>query len=431
MFPAETQYDCIVIGGGPSGSTTAALVADAGFKTLLLERDVEPRRKVGESLMPETYWVFKRLGVLDEMKSGIFTQKVGVQFISSSGKESSPFVFTRHDPHECSRTWHVERAKFDPFLLENARRKGVEVVRGARVLDVVFDNDRATGVRVAPTTPPGEPAAATGAAPSAESTIISAKVIVDAAGQAGVLGSRFGLRKPNPKFRKTAIWGHFRGSRRDVIEGGVMTVCFRTQSNNSWFWHIPLSNDIVSIGVVGDADYFFRPGAGTPDEVFAAEVADCPAMQKRLEGTEKVAGLDVVKEYSYATNRSSGDGWVLVGDSWGFIDPIYSSGVWFALKSGQLAADAIIEGLRKGDTSGEQLGKWEPDFRRGTTWVRKLAEAWYCGQFRVGKFIREYPHHIGPMTDILIGRIFHPTAGDIFNDLDPWLERMKAEGVTS
>ena len=431
MITNSTDYDVIVIGGGPSGSTTATLVADAGYRVLLIERDTEPRRKVGESLMPETYWVFQRLGVLDAMKSGPFVQKTGVQFVSSSGKESSPFVFTRHDPHECSRTWHVERAKFDPFLLENAKQKGVEVRRGLRVLDVVFENDRATAVRVAPTdgapTSNGEVASATVNQPQT----LTAQVIVDAAGQAGVLGSRFGLRNPNPKFRKTAIWGHFKGSRRDIVDDGVMTVCFRTQSNNSWFWHIPLSNDIVSIGVVGDADYFFRPGAGTPDEIFAHEVADCPAMQKRLEGTEKVAGLDVVKEYSYATNRASGDGWILVGDSWGFIDPIYSSGVWFALKSGQLAADCIIEGLETGNTSGEQLGKWVPEFAKGTNWVRKLAEAWYCGQFRVGKFIREYPQHIGPMTDILIGRIFQPGAGDIFKDLDPWLERMKAEGVTS
>src|SRR5436190_182978 len=329
MLAQSNDYDCIVIGGGPSGSTTAALVADAGYRVLLLERDVEPRRKVGESLMPETYWVFERLGVLDAMKKGPFVQKVGVQFVSSSGRESSPFLFTRHDPRECSRTWHVERAKFDQFLLDNAAKKGVEVRRGVRVLEVIFEGDRAVGVRV------------------------------------------------------------------------------------------------------GEAAYFFRPDAGTPDEIFAAEVADCPAMAKRLEGAEKVAGLDIVKEYSYATSRASGDGWVLVGDSWGFIDPIYSSGVWFALKSGQLAADAIIEGLRSGNTSGEQLGKWVPDFARGTAWVRKLAEAWYCGQFRVGKFIREYPQHIGPMTDILIGRIFQPEAGRLFDDLDPWLERMKAEGVTS
>jgi flavin-dependent dehydrogenase len=424
MKLAASEYDCIVIGGGPSGSTAAALVAEAGFRTLLLERDLEPRRKVGESLMPETYWVFERLGVLEQLQHAPFVQKVGVQFVSSSGRESSPFLFTQHDPRECGRTWHVERAKFDQLLVDNAAEKSVEVHRGARVLEVDFEGERAVGVRLASD---GTVASAT----VAPSPIIRARVIVDATGQAGLLGARFKLREPNPKFRKAAIWGHFRGSRRDVIDNGVMTVCFRTLSNRSWFWHIPLSNDVVSIGVVGDAEYFFQPGGGTQDEIFAREVADCPAMAKRLEGTEKVAGLDVVKEYSYTTTRSAGDGWVLVGDSWGFIDPIYSSGVWFALKSGQLAADAIVEGLRSGDTSGEQLGKWVPDFERGTTWVRKLAEAWYCGQFRVGKFIREYPQHIRPMTDILIGRIFHPEAGRIFDDLDPWLERMKEEGVTS
>lgn len=437
MKTNSSEYDVIVVGGGPSGSTTAALVAEAGYRTLLLERDTEPRRKVGESLMPESYWVFERLGVLDGLKKGPFVEKVGVQFVSSSGKESSPFVFTRHDPRECGRTWHVERAKFDQFLLDNAAKKGVEVRRGVRVLEVVFDGDRAVGVKLARDAAANIPVAINGAGPShlangdADSDTIRAQVIVDATGQAGLLGARFKLRQPNPKFRKAAIWGHFRGSRRDVIENGVMTVCFRTQSNRSWFWHIPLSDDIVSIGVVGDAEYFFRPGAGSPDEIFATEVADCPAMGKRLEGAELVAGLDVVKEYSYMTGRSSGDGWVLVGDSWGFIDPIYSSGVWFALKSGQLAADTIVEGLKRGDTSGEQLGKWVPGFAQGTAWVRKLAEAWYCGQFRVGKFIREYPHHVGPMTDILIGRIFHPEAGDLFKDLDPWLERMKNEGVTS
>jgi flavin-dependent dehydrogenase len=424
MILKAREYDCIVVGGGPSGSTAAALVAEAGFRTLLLERDQEPRRKVGESLMPETYWVFQRLGVLDQLKRGPFVSKVGVQFVSSSGRESSPFLFTRHDARECSRTWHVERAKFDQLLLDNAAAKGVEVQRGARVLEVVFAGERAVGVRLASG---GEAASATGQG----GDMIRARVVVDATGQAGLLGARFQLRRPNAKFRKAAIWGHFRGSRREVIDDGVMTVCLRTLSNRSWFWHIPLADDIVSIGVVSDADYFFGPGGGTPDELFAAEVADCPAMAKRLEGAERVAGLDVVKEYSYSTCRSSGDGWVLVGDSWGFIDPIYSSGVWFALKSGQLAADAIIAGLRSGDTSGGQLGKWVPDFARGTAWVRKLAEAWYCGQFRVGQFIREYPHQAGPMTDILIGRIFHPEAGRIFDELDPWLERMKAEGVTS
>src|SRR3990172_3487976 len=150
MTPAASEYDCIVIGGGPSGATAAALVAEAGFRTLLLERDLEPRRKVGESLMPETYWVLERLGVLDQMRQGPFMRKVGVQFVGSSGRESQPFLFRLHDPRECSQTWHVERAEFDPFLLENAAKKGVEIHRGVRVLEVAFDGNRALGVRLAP-----------------------------------------------------------------------------------------------------------------------------------------------------------------------------------------------------------------------------------------------------------------------------------------
>jgi flavin-dependent dehydrogenase len=421
MTPKATEYDAIVVGGGPSGSTAAALVAEAGYRTLLLERDVQPRRKVGESLMPETYWVFERLGVLDALKKSPFMRKVGVQFVSSSQKESSPFLFTQHDPRECGRTWHVEREKFDPFLLENAAAKGAEIHRGVRVLDVVFEGDRAVGVRLAPDANQGNGSAG---------RVIRCKVLIDASGQQGLLGARFNLRVPDKEFRKAAIWGHFQGAKREIIDNGVMTLVLRTKSSRTWFWHIPLSNDVVSVGAVGDADAFFK-GRGTPEEIFQAEIDDCPSIAERLAGSKKIAGLDVVKEYSYKTSKSSGDGWVLVGDSWGFIDPLYSSGVWFALKSGQLAADAVIEGLKKGDTSAAQLGKWVPDFNVATNWVKKLVAAYYTNHFRVGRFIKEYPDHKASMTDILIGRIFHPTAGDIFKDLDPWIERKQAEGETS
>jgi len=416
MIPTHSEYDCIVVGGGPSGATVAALVADAGYRTLLWERDAEPRRKVGESLMPETYWVFERLGFLDKMRHGPFVCKVGVKFVSSSQRESSPFLFTRHDPRECGRTWHVERARFDQMLLDHAAEKGAEVRRGVRARDAVFDGDRAVGIRIVQDD-------------GADRTIRT-RVIVDAAGQQGLLSGRLAARRPSPDMRKAAIWGHFRGARREIIEDGVMTLVLRTRSNQCWFWHIPLSNDVVSVGVVGDAEHLFQ-GRGSPDQIFAEEVADCPSIAERIAGAERVAGLDVVKEYSYTTERSAGDGWVFVGDAWGFIDPLYSSGVWFALKSGQLAADAIIEGFQKNDLSAAQLGMWVPEFNIGTNWVRKLVQAFYTGRFRVGQFIKEYPHHQRGMTDILIGRIFHPDAGRIFDDLDPWLQRMEQQGVTS
>lgn len=418
----HSEYDCIVVGGGPSGSTAAALVADAGYRVLLLERDALPRRKVGESLMPETYWVFERLGVLDKLYESPFARKVGVQFVSSSQKESSPFLFTRHDPRPCGRTWHVEREQFDQMLLDNATGKGVEVHRGVRVRDVVFEGERAVGVRVMH----DGTASSNG---NGADQIIHTKVIVDAAGQQGLLSGRAAARRPSEDMKKAAIWGHFRGARREVIDEGVMTLVLRTKSNKCWFWHIPLSNDVVSVGVVGDAAYVLQPGRGTPEEIFAQEVADCPSIAERLAGSEKIAGLDVVKEYSYATERSAGNGWLFVGDAWGFIDPLYSSGVYFALKSGQLAADAIIEGFKSNNLSAAQLGKWVPEFAKGTNWVRKLVLAFYTGQFRVGQFMREYPQHQRNFTDILIGRIFYPEAGDIFQDLDPWLARMAEQGV--
>ena len=420
MTPRANEYDCIVIGGGPAGATVATLVADAGFRTLLLERDLQPRRKAGESLMPETYWAFERLGVLDALEASPFVRKVGVQFVNSSGHESSPFLFRQHDPRPCSITWHVARTEFDPLLLAHAAAQGVEIHRGARVREVVFENDRATGVRLMSEAAGGD----------SVGQVIGAQVVVDASGQQGLLAARAGLRQPSPEFRKAAIWGHFHGAQREVIEGGVMTLILRTRSNKCWFWHIPLAGDVVSVGCVGDADYVLH-GRGTPEQVFQEEVADCPGIEQRLAGSERVGPLDVVKESSYTTERSAGDGWVFVGDAWGFVDPIYSSGVWFALKSGELAADSIVEGLRNGDTSAAQLGKWVPEFNIGTNWIRKLVRAFYSGQFRVGKFIMEYPQHQGPLTDLLIGRIFHPDAGRVFDDLDPWLEKMKQEGVTS
>ena len=202
------QFDCVVIGGGPAGSTVGALVAEAGFSTLILEREWFPRPHVGESLMPETYWVFERLGVLDKLRASAYPRKVGVQFVSRSGRESQPFLFRTHDPRECSVTWHVDRGEFDQLLFDNAAEKGADCRCGARVRDIVFEGDRAVGVVVQ-------------AAPSdtnAATKTINAKVVVDATGQRGLISNKLGIRRVNPQLRKAAIWGHFRGGTRDTSE---------------------------------------------------------------------------------------------------------------------------------------------------------------------------------------------------------------------
>jgi flavin-dependent dehydrogenase len=416
MNPIETNYDCIVMGAGPSGSTVATLVAKEGFKTLLVERDRFPRRHVGESLMPDSYFVFERLGVLEKLKKSSYAKKVGVQFVNHMGRESAPFLFRWNDPHECSETWHVPRPEFDQMLFENAAEHGADCRQGVRVLDVLMEGDRAVGVKL-------QYEDETGAKQTRE---VHAKVVVDATGQQAILSSKLGLRRVNPALKKAAIWGHFRGCHRDTSDGGVYTIVLHTDQRKSWFWYIPQADDVVSIGVVGDNEYMLKRG-GTAQEAFFEEVAKCSALQWRMKDAEQVDDLVVVKEFSYLTDRSAGDGWTLVGDAWGFIDPVYSSGVFFALKSGEVASDCVVEALRSGDTSAEVLGKWVEPFSKNTNFVRKLVHAFYSGGFRVGRFVKEFPHHRGELTDLLIGRVFDGRCGKIFADLEPFLERMERE----
>ena len=400
------------MGGGPAGSTVAALVAQAGFSTLLVEREAMPREHVGESLMPETYWTFQRLGVLDFLQASSYPKKVGVQFVNHTGKESSPFFFRTHDDRVSSETWHVDRAAFDKMLFDNAAAKGATCRDCTRVLDVLLRDDHATGVRLQPAaSPPQE---------------VAARVVVDATGQQSLLATKLGLRRGNPTLRKAAIWQHFRGAHRDEQGGGVKTVIMHTEGKLSWFWYIPQSDDIVSVGVVGDRDYLLK-GRGTPEQVFAEELANCPKLVNWMTGAQPEDEMRIAKEFSYTTDRSAGEGWVLVGDAWGFIDPIYSSGVYFALKSGELAADSIAEGLRSGNLSADVLGRWVPNFSRQTGLIRKLVYAFYSGDFRVGKFVAEYPQHQNELVDLLIGRLFDGCDGKIFDDLEPWLQRVKRE----
>ena len=416
MVSLDSSYDCIVMGAGPAGSTVATLVAEAGIKTLLLERESMPRQHVGESLMPESYWIFERLGMLDRLKQGIYAKKVGVQFVNQTGRESAPFYFRSHDPHESSDTWHVDRGDFDKLMFDNAAAKGATCRDQTRVLDVLMEGDRATGVRIQ----------------SKDDTVreIQARVVVDATGQQSFLGSKLGLRRMNPQLRKAAIWGHFRGGKIDTQGGGVKTVILQTTHNQCWFWYIPQIDNLISIGVVSDNDYLLR-GRGSVEQVFREELANCPTLSDWLTDASPADELRIVKEFSYSTDRSAGEGWVLVGDAWGFIDPIYSSGVYFALKSGELAADSILAGFAANDLSANVLGRWIPDFNRQTNLIRKLVHAFYSGEFRVGQFVQEFPQHRGELVELLIGRVFDGRPGNIFTDLEPWLQQRQSSTLSA
>ncbi|HEY5311689.1 MAG TPA: NAD(P)/FAD-dependent oxidoreductase [Pirellulales bacterium] len=408
--------DVIVIGGGPAGSTVSTLIADAGHKVQLFEREHFPRFHIGESLIPETYWVLKRLGMLEKMKASHFVKKHSVQFVGSSGKLSEPFYFTQHKPHECSQTWQVVRSEFDQMLLDNAREHGVEAHEGVRVLEVLFEGERAVGVRVQ--------------CEDGSQREVRARVVVDASGQSALIASRFKTRVVDPQLKKGALWTYFEGAYRDQGEDAGATLVLLTKDRKGWFWYIPLHNNIVSVGVVAEFDYLFEKGRGDHEAIYQQELDLSPETKRRVSMGRRVTDYYATKDYSYRSTRAAGPGWVLVGDAFGFLDPLYSSGVLLALKSGQLAADAINEGLALGDLSAEQLGKWSPGFEQGMERMRRLVCEFYDG-FSFGRFVRKYPHFKGHLTDLLIGDLFKDSVDEVIepmNEIRREMEAAKAAG---
>ncbi len=392
----------IVIGGGPAGSTASTLIAQQGPSVQLFEREVFPRFHIGESLIPETYWVLKRLGMLEKMKQSRFVKKFSVQFVGSSGKQSAPFYFWDNKPHECSQTWQVVRSEFDQMLLENARAHGVAAFEGVRVRDVLFEGERAVGVRLQ------EPGGAL--------REVRARVVVDASGQTGLLMNKLGLRLWDPLLDKGAIWTYWQGAYRDAGKDEGATMVLQTAERTGWFWYIPLHDDRVSVGVVRPFDSLFK-GRGSHEQVYGEEVERCPAVKKRVARGKRVTGFFATKDYSYRSTRVAGEGWVLVGDAFGFLDPLYSSGVLLALRSGEMAADAIVAGLEKDDLSAARLGAWGPAFNRGVDRMRRLVCEYYDG-FSFGKFVKTFPELSGTVTDLLIGDLFESKVDRVWQPLE-------------
>jgi len=402
MSTRSDSADVVVIGGGPAGSTASTLIAQKGRKVVLCEREKFPRFHIGESLIPETYWVLERLNMLPQMKKSGFVKKFSVQFVSQDGRLSAPFYFDQHKPHEASQTWQVLRSEFDEMMLNNAREHGVEVHEETRVLDIHFEGDRAKGVRIK----------------HADGTEreVRCDVVVDASGQSAMIQNRFKLKVNDPLLNKGAIWTYYEGADRTEGNDGGATLVLQTKGKKGWFWYIPLHNNITSVGVVAGFDYLFK-GRGDHETTYREEVERCPGVADRIKNAKQVAGFYATKDYSYRSKQGAGPGWVLVGDAFGFLDPLYSSGVLLALKSGQLAADAVTEGFDKGDLSTEQLGNWIPNFIKGMDRMRRLVCEFYEG-FSFGRFIRKYPHFQGHVTDLLIGDLFRDQVDEVWAPLD-------------
>ena len=407
MVDADDRYDVVVAGGGPAGSAAATLVARAGHTVLLAERSPEPTFKIGESLMPAIHPVFERLGVLDAMRDSAFPRKFSVQFYGRDGSASKPFYFHEFDDRPSSQTWQVRRADFDQMLIDNAASSGAAVRRGLTVTRPIFDGDSVVGARVRDR--------------DGNEHEVACRVLVDATGQSSLLARHLGLRKIEPKLRKVSYFTHYRGAHRDPgIDEGA-TIIFHVPGESSWFWQIPLPEDLVSVGLVGDLSDLVGGGTRDPAAVFDAYLERCPALAERLAGAERVKPVGAIRDFSYHSERMAGEGWILVGDAFGFIDPIYSTGVFLALKSGEMAADAIVAALDAGSADAETLGRYEAELRGGIEALRRLVYAFYDPAFSFADFLRAHPGCREPLVHMLMGNVFTHPMGELLAALDEWL----------
>src|SRR5438105_3478431 len=277
-----TTPDVVVVGGGPAGSTVSTLRAHQGVGVELFERERFPRFHIGESLIPETYWVLKRLNMLPKMQRSHFVKKYSVQFVNAQGRLSAPFYFWDNKPHECSQTWQVVRSEFDLMMLRNASEQGVSVHEGTRVLDVLFEDGRAVGVRIQEE--------------DGSQQEIRSQVVVDASGQSTLLQNRFKLRLWDPVLNKGAIWTYWEGAYRDIGRDEGATLVIQTPNKQGWWWYIPQHNNVVSIGVVAPFDILFK-GRGSHEQIYTEEVDNCPAVKERIAKAKRATGYFATKDY--------------------------------------------------------------------------------------------------------------------------------------
>jgi len=391
MGAIRDSYDCIVIGGGPAGSTVSTLLAQYDHSVLLLEKSRFPRHHIGESLMPQTYWVFKRLGMLPKLAASDFTSKESVQFVSSSGHDSQPYYFTDRDPSDYSMTWQVKRDRFDKMMLDNAREHGVEAHEGIMVKEVLFEGTRAVGVR---------------AMIDGQLRSIACKVVIDATGVNALLSKQLGIREGEPGLKNAAIYAYWKGAHRDAGRNAGATLVIYTPDKLGWFWSIPLENDITSIGIVGKPQFLITGRGDDPLAILEEEIERTPGIRRRIENAERVSHAYVTSDFTYRARRIAGNGWVLCGDAFGFLDPIYSSGVFLALKMGELTADTVHAALKENDLSGERLGRHGQSVCRGMQLIRQLVYSFYNPNFSFGAFNRDYSQHHDQVVRLLIGDVF-------------------------
>lgn len=361
MTPAD--YDVIVIGGGPGGSSSSTYLAKAGRKVLLLEKEVFPRFHIGESLLPYNRQIFNDLGVLSALEAEGFPRKFGAQFYLGNGSRSAKFVFSNGVFTREKEAIQVERARFDDILLKNAAAKGVDVREGWTV-SRFEESDSATSVEATD--------------PAGKKHRFNAKYLIDASGRGNMTGNQEGMRIVHPKLRKIAIFGHFRNVPRDTNKEAGDTIIVRLE--NKWFWLIPVSAEKTSVGCVMDQSEFAE-SKESAQQAFTRIWQSSPVMRARMERAEPVGPIHATSDFSYYNRRYVGKRLIRVGDAAGFMDPIFSAGVFLAMYSGKLASETLLELLANDRARTSRLKSYEKRLRSSMQFYWEMVHNFYTTSF--------------------------------------------------
>lgn len=391
MSNLQNDWEVIIIGGGPAGASAATVLAEQGRKVLVIEREKFPRYHIGESLLPFTYGPLERLGLIAKMKQSYFVKKYSVQFVAPNGKASQPFYFfNRYDRETIAQTWQVLRSEFDQMVLDNARERGAVVREGVQVKELVKEGERVVGVRAV--------------ADDGVVTEYRAPITIDCTGKEAFATVRQGWRVKDPFLNKVAVWTYYEGAKRDEgIDEGATTVAFVPEKG--WFWYIPQHNNRVSVGVVAEGKYLSRDGVRSPQGMFDREVGQNLWVQEHLRSGRQVGDYYITNEYSFHARHCGCEGLLLAGDAFAFLDPVFSSGLMLALKSGVMAGDMVHQALTEGDFTPERFRPYAETLRQGIENMRKLVYAFYNPNFSFRQITDAHPELAGDITDCLSGDV--------------------------
>jgi flavin-dependent dehydrogenase len=397
-----SNCDILIIGGGPAGSTAAALLAGLGHRVTLLEKSRHPRFHIGESLLPANLPLFKRLGLEDQIRA-IGMKKPGAEFVSPWHGTSQVFQFADAWDKSMPFAYQVRRSEFDEVLIRNAAAKGAAVVEGCRVRDVEFT---AGGATVRAEHDDGRAAA------------WNTRFVIDASGRDTFFGNRLKAKQRNPKHNSAAIYGHFAGAQRHPgeAEGNITIFWFE----HGWFWFIPLLDGVTSIGATTWPYYMKTRAKRSPRQFLLDTIAMCPQLHERLQSARLVSEVEATGNFSYVCDRTHGPGYLLLGDAYAFIDPVFSSGVLLAMNSAFIGAETVDTVLRRPDEAGAAFARFDKLMKHGP---REFSWFIYRITTPTMRDLFMSPNNRWRMKEALLSLL----AGDIFGQTPIWsaLRRFK------